>query len=93
MTSSGASSKYDEGYQWLARARQEQCEGSVKCHKKGRPEGRPFLSQSASEAVEGALAEITPKQHLKSKTFFEHQNLIRHWITSFALVEHDTSMT
>jgi len=39
------------------------------------------------------LAEITPDQHFKSKTFFEYQNLKRHWITSFALVEHDTRMT
>ncbi|QDZ11847.1 hypothetical protein [Devosia ginsengisoli] len=39
------------------------------------------------------LAEITPDQHHISQAFFERQNLKSHWITSFALVEHDRSMT
>ncbi|SEQ26857.1 hypothetical protein SAMN05428969_2484 [Devosia sp. YR412] len=38
------------------------------------------------------LAEITPSHHTISKAFFEYQNLKRHWITSFTLVEHDRSM-
>jgi len=31
-------------------------------------------------------------QTTKSKTLVERRNLIRHWITSFALVEHDLNM-
>jgi len=38
------------------------------------------------------LAEITPSQHTKTQTFLEYQNLIRHWITSFASVEHEVSL-
>ena len=38
------------------------------------------------------LAEITPSQHTKTQTFLKSQNLIRHWITSFALVEHEVSL-
>ncbi len=38
------------------------------------------------------LAEITPSQHTKTQTFLKSQNLIRHWITSFSLVEHEESV-
>ncbi|MVS99339.1 hypothetical protein [Devosia marina] len=38
------------------------------------------------------LAEITPAQHMKTQTFLKRQNLIRHWITSFAFVEHEVSL-
>jgi len=38
------------------------------------------------------LAEITPAQHMKTQTFLKSQNLIRHWITSFAFVEHGVSL-
>jgi hypothetical protein len=58
--------------------------------KKGRLDGRPILSLSASSAEEVcALAEVPPGQHHKSQTFFERQNLKKHWITSFTLVEHE----
>jgi len=38
------------------------------------------------------LAEITPSHHTKFQTFLKNHILKRHWITSFALVEHDVSV-
>ena len=38
---------------------------------------------------EGCLGEITPNRHTKIQNDLEHQILMRHWITSFANVEHD----
>jgi len=35
---------------------------------------------------EGVLAEITPDHHTKTQTFLESHDLIRHWITSFQLL-------
>ena len=32
------------------------------------------------------LAQITPRHHTKTQTCFENHNLIRHWITSFQLL-------
>lgn len=37
-------------------------------------------------------AEITPSHHTKLQTFLKNHILKRHWITSFALVEHDESV-
>ncbi len=38
------------------------------------------------------LAEITPSHHTKFQTFLKNHILKRHWITSFALVEHEVSV-
>ncbi|KKB07626.1 hypothetical protein VE26_13050 [Devosia chinhatensis] len=53
----------------------------------------PSLSFEALRARRRMLlAEITPSQHTKTQTFLKNQILIRHWITSFALVEHEESV-
>ena len=82
-------------YQWVGRRRQVLATRLVKAggNRKG-----PFLRTTLPELIglEGPggvlLAEITPAQHMKTQTFLESQNLIRHWITSFALVEHVVSL-
>ncbi|KKC32629.1 hypothetical protein WH91_12405 [Devosia psychrophila] len=69
-------------YQWLERRRQGR-------NKKGHPM-RTALPEYFDLEGRGrrVLAEITPALHYKPRTIFERRNLIRHWITSFTLVEH-----
>jgi hypothetical protein len=60
---------------------------------KGRSREQPFPEFLGLERPEeGCLAKITPSHHNNTQTLFEYQILMRHWITSFALVEHERNV-
>ncbi|AVF03782.1 hypothetical protein C4375_08620 [Devosia sp. I507] len=81
-------------YQWLGAIRQALgCAGGERRNRKGLPLRTALPELIDLEGPGGVLlAEITPAQHMKTQTFLKSQNLIRHWITSFAFVEHGVSL-